>query len=154
MSTQHTPSTLDALQTRLISSLKQSPPSYNNAISILSDLRENISQIVHGPHYAHWLRTWIPIVKDILTDVNVAKKGNKAKDGKKEGKDVKGIKEKEKKPHALFVAPKYNGIRRCLLDILTRCPLNDVFHGHAGVVLSCCVNVVLVDSEGELLSLN
>lgn len=152
MSIQHTPSTLDALQTRLVSSLKQSPPSYNDAISILSDLRESMSQIVHGPHYAHWLRTWIPILKDILTDVNVAvaKKG-KAKDGKKDAKDVKLVKEKEKKPHALFVAPKFNGIRKCILDILTRCPLNDAFHGHAYVVLGCCVNVVLVDNEGKLL---
>lgn len=140
----HTPSTLDALQTRLLCSLKKSPPNYNDAISILSDLREAMSQIVQAPLYGHWLRTWIPVIKDVLTDVNAVKK--KTKDGKKE-KDSKGA--KEKKPHFLFVGTNHGGVRRCLLDILTRCPLNDVFHGYASVVLSCCVNVLLVDYEGE-----
>lgn len=141
-----TPSKLDTIQTHLLSNLKKSPPNYNDVITILSDLRETIMpQIVHTPLYGHWLRTWIPLMKDILTDVNAVKK--KGKDGKKD-KDNKGG--KEKKAHALFVRPRYSGVRKCLLEVLSKCPLNEVFHGYSSVVLGCCVNVLLVDYEGKI----
>ena len=97
----------------------------------------------------------MPTIKDILMDVNAVKKKVKdttaTKSSSKDGKDVKGVptKEKEKKPHPYFVAPKHGGVRRCLLEILSKCPLNEAFHGHASTALSCCVNVLLVDYEGK-----
>ena len=145
-----TQESLDALHVSLVSSLKSLR--FNDAIPILSELRDQMSQIItNSALYSHWLRVWMPTVKDILMDVNAVKK--KAKDTKsKDGKDVKSPKEKEKKPHPFFVSPKHSGVRRCLLEILSKCPLNEVFHGHASTALSCCVNVLLVDYEGKCRS--
>ena len=91
-----TQESLDALHVSLVSSLKSLR--FNDAIPILSELRDQMSQIItNSALYSHWLRVWMPTVKDILMDVNAVKK--KAKDTKsKDGKDVKSPKEKEKKP--------------------------------------------------------
>lgn len=144
MNTEYTPQALDVLQTRLQTSLKQSPPNYENALSILNDVKEHISLIVHDSSlYAHWLRTWVPLIRDILIDVNVVKK---KKDPKGNSKN-----EKKKTQHPLFVPPELyrNGVRKCLLDTLCKCPCNEGLLDYVSTLMSCCVNVLLVDYEGE-----
>lgn len=54
------------------------------------------------------------------------------------------------KVHPLFVPVKHDQpLRKCCLDVLARCPRNEVFyeHRHSSTVLGCCVNVLNVDYE-------
>lgn len=159
-------SQLDAMQTRLLSSLKQfsAAPSntypLNDAIAVLADLREKMTTIVHdGAFYAQWARHWIPLFKDILVDVNInagdVKKKKKDDDKKKDSREDSSKTPPNKKTHPHFVAPNpqvnsvQHGIRRAILDIMKRCLFNDGFSPYAPMVLTCCVNVLLIDFEGE-----
>jgi hypothetical protein len=147
--------TLHTLHTRLLQALKQSPPAHNEITSILSDTKEQMSQIVHDASlYSHFLKIFIATTKDMMTDIHVKKK-KKNDNNESSSSPVKEksppVKEKEKKPHPYFVSIDHCEIRKCVLDVWSRCPLNEVFHEYAGGVLSCCVNVLLVDYEGEFL---
>ena len=161
-------SQLDAMQTRLLSSLKQfsaapsNASSLNDAIAVLADLRENMTTIIHdGASFAQWARHWIPLFKDILVDGSInagdAKKKKKDDDKKKDSREDASKTLPSKKTHPHFVAPNphvnsvQHGIRRAILDIMKRCPFNDGFAPYAPMVLTCCVNVLLVDFEGESL---
>lgn len=134
-------------------------------------------QIVHNPIlYERLISQWVSLFKDMLVDTSlgdIKKKQKKVEDKQKDGKDVSkagaagGVVAEEKaneklatnKAHPYYIRPnplassQQNSIRRSLLEILCRCPLNDQMTTSAAAILSICVNVLLGDYEGECLLL-